>query len=51
MPNQPCISEYGESKDMSGCFSEDNAAFTIDGVQLGPGTFKPKYIAFDIFNI
>merc|ERR1739838_1127913 len=41
--NTPCVSQYGESPDTSGCFSDDGGNFFIDGVDVGPGTINLKY--------
>jgi len=39
----PCISEFGDSPDTSGCFSTADGSFMIDGVDVGTGNVNLKY--------
>ena len=39
----PCISNYADSPDTSGCFSSADGSFMIDGVDVGEGTVNLKY--------
>merc|ERR1740137_262176 len=48
--NTPCVSQYGQSPDTSGCFSDDGGNFFIDEVDVGPGTVKLKYRTLQGFS-
>ena len=39
----PCISDFGDSPDTSGCFSNTDGSFMIESVDVGPGTVNLKY--------
>merc|ERR1739838_130679 len=46
----PCVSQYGQSPDTSGCFTTDGGSFFISGVDVGPGTVKLKYRTLQGFS-
>merc|ERR1712236_48182 len=46
----PCISEFGQFPDTSGCFTTAGGSFEIDGTDVGSGLVKLKYRTIEKFS-